>query len=274
MQPTVLPLVWRSSLLSIGVTVIFSLPVQANCADFISELEDVQPAMERLWQQVQQQTTYPWGQARPYAQLGEGRITLTPIFDRLTGTQKRQVLAQLRLENWAVELLTPEEAAKIRKVYSNAIPAAMSPYQVFASDGRAVSMPYDGCTRLTLLTERDRFSWYTNRPVATATPETLRNAGTPSWRKVKFAIAPAPEKTIRLKFWQTVGYDKYPLGWWIAWVPEQGQFEITVATNQPYQNTLQKFWQVAPRQYRYQVITTEGTMLETDKLNPQKGLDS
>lgn len=239
----------------------FSLPVQANCVDLISDLGDVQPAMERLWQQLQQQTTYPWGQVRPYAQLKAGQITLTPAFDRLTGAQKQESLSLLRLSNWAVELLTPEEEAKIREVYRNAIPAAMSPYQVFASDGRAVSMPYDGCTRFTLLTERDRFVWYSVRPIDTATPTTLRNAGNPSWRKVRFPIAPATEKAIRLQFWQTVGYDKYPLGWWIAWVPERGHFEITVSTNQPYQATLQKYWRVAPRQYRYELVTTDGTFL-------------
>lgn len=232
---------------------------QANCVDTVSDLPDVQPAMQRHWQKLQQQTSYPWGKARPYGQLSDNQITLTPDFDRLTGPQKMQALELLRLGAWPVELLTKAEESAIQARNNGWIPGAMSPYQVYASDGRAISMPYDGCTRFTLLTESARYSWYYK---GVDSPE-IRNAGKPSWRQVRFPITAAAEKAVRLKFWNTMSY-RY--NGWIAWVPEHGYFEIEVrtdaATLDEHLRTLSQFWQVAPWQYRYVVVDQSGTILQ------------
>lgn len=231
------------------ITVLVSATkAQANCADRVASLEVVQPAMERYWQQLQQQTEFPWGKAQPYGKLSGDRITLTPAFDRFTGAQKQQVLDLLRLDynlNW-FSLLNPQEQAAALK---NSGIGAMSPYLVFASDGRIVSYPYSGCDRLTLLTEFDRYQmrWY-GRELPP--------------RQIRFPISPEQEKAVRLKFWEAVGYNQKDLQW-IAWVPEQGYFEINVhnEARDRYQRRLQKFWQVAPRHYRYVVLDENGTLL-------------
>ena len=237
---------------------------QANCSDKITKLELVEPAMERLWQKLNQENSYPWGKWRPYGEIVDNRIILTADFDRLTGSQKQQVLNMLHLDyndNW-FNLLTPQEQAAALKDPGI---GALSPYQVYASDGRVISVPYDGCTRMTLLTEKARFSWYFHQldrnNGAEITPEMLRNAGNPSWRQVRFSIAAQEEVLVRQKFWQAIGYEQAHEGWWIAWVPEQGHFEINVPTNYD-QNRLQRYWQVASRQYRYVIIANDGTFLD------------
>jgi hypothetical protein len=238
-----------------------ALPVSANCADRIASLEVVEPPMQRLWKNLQQQTQFPWGTAQPYQKMTEGKIELSAAFEPLTGVQKQQVLELLKLgygNNW-FELLTPlEQQAALN--YPGM--GALSPYEVVGSDSRTISMPYDGCTRMTLLTEKDRFSWYYNRsPRESAQAQALlRNSGRPPWRKVRFEIAPAIEKDIRLKFWRSVGFAKANQGWWIAWVPELGHFEINVP--QPYNpKNLLAFWRIASTQYRYRVVATDGTPL-------------
>jgi hypothetical protein len=86
--------------------------------------------------------------------------------------------------------------------------------------------------------------------------------GHPPWRHVQFAIAPSQEQKVRLLFWHTVGFKQAEHNWWIAWVPEQGHFEINVSL--PYESPkLQQFWQIAPTQYRYVVIANDGTLLTT-----------
>lgn len=236
----------------------------ANCADRIASLDLVQPAMERHFAQLQQETNFSWGNKQPFGQIDGNQIILTPAFDSLNGTEKQQVLDRLNLgynNNW-FNLLSPEEQDA---ALQNSGIGAMSPYEVYASDGRAVAMPYDGCTRTISLTEKDRFSWYFNRPPqqenSVVTPEALRNAGQPFWRQVRFPISPQQEKNTRLRFWNTVGYERAKQGWWIAWVPEQGYFEINVPANYEQQH-LQRFWRVAPGQYRYVILRNDGTFLE------------
>ncbi|WP_088889686.1 hypothetical protein [Leptolyngbya ohadii] len=63
-------------------------PAQSNCSDWVGWVEYWQSPMQRYWQQLQQQTSYPWGQARPYGQLTCDHITLTADFNGLTGMQK------------------------------------------------------------------------------------------------------------------------------------------------------------------------------------------
>lgn len=120
-----------NSLLLIITTVLIATKAQANCSQTTAKLALVQPAMERYFQQLQQKTQFPWGKVQPYGKLSGDRITLTPEFERLTGTQKKQAIDLLDL--------------------------GRSPYFVFASDYRVISYPYDGCTRLTLLTELNRY---------------------------------------------------------------------------------------------------------------------
>jgi hypothetical protein len=248
------------------ITLLFNgANARANCADQIASLELVKPVMERQWQKLQQQTNYPWGKARPYGTLSGNLITLTSEFERLTGQQKQQVLDQLLLgynHNW-FELLTPQEQEKL---FSNPEMGALSPYQVYSADGRIISTPYDGCTRFTLLTEKDRFSWYFNTTYSyelkdSIRSQMLRNTGKPPWREVKFPMTIPQERAVRLQFWRIIGYDKVEKGWWIAWVPETGYFEINVPVNYD-KKRLQRYWEVAPKKYRYQVINNEGTLLE------------
>ncbi|BAY13364.1 phosphoribosylaminoimidazolesuccinocarboxamide synthase [Calothrix sp. NIES-2098] len=232
---------------------IANAPSQANCADQIANLQKVQPAMERHWQQLQQQKTYPWGEARPYGKLNGDRITLTSAFDRLTTPQKEQVLNTLLSYT-----LTPQEQQDSSGDYIGA-----PPFKVYANDGRAVSMPYDGCTRFTLLTERARYGYYYNTVYGfnrgNSILEQLRNSGRPSWREVRFPISAAEEKKTRLQFWNVIGWKTGEV-WWIAWVPENGYFEINIPVGYQ-QSRLQRFWQIAPRQYRYVVVANDGRVL-------------
>jgi hypothetical protein len=239
----------NSLLLTITTVLVLTTKVQANCADSVASLELVQPAMERYWQQLQQQTQFPWGKIQPYGNLSGDHIALTPEFARLSGTQKQQVLDLLRLDynsNWFSLLNSQEQAAALK----NPKIGAMSPYLVFASDGRIVSYPYSGCDRLTLLTEFNRYQmhWY-GRELPP--------------RQIRFPISPEQEKVVQIKFWQAVGYNQKDLQW-LAWVPEQGYFEINIynEARDRYQRRLRKFWQVAPKQYRYVILDENGTLLQ------------
>lgn len=234
---------------------------QANCVDRIAKLELVQPSMERLWQELQHKDQYPWGKKRPYGQLTGNKITLTADFDSLTGAQKKETLRMLHLsysQNW-FDLLTPEEQQTALK---NPNMGAMSPYVVYGSDDRLISAPYDGCTRMTLLTEKARFSWYYLRISHQNDDQImLRNVGNPPWRQVKFPISAEEEKSVRYLFWRIIGFDNSNPGWWIAWVPEKGYFEINVPRNYN-QKLLQKFQKLVPVQYRYVIVADDGTLLE------------
>ncbi|MEO0376463.1 MAG: phosphoribosylaminoimidazolesuccinocarboxamide synthase [Cyanobacteria bacterium P01_A01_bin.17] len=236
-------------------------PAQANCSDRIADITLVRPVMETLWRQLKAETQYSWGAERPYGEINDNRITLTSAFEGLAGPQKTQVLERLHLgygNNW-FKLLSPQEQTDALKHPGI---GALSPYKVYAHDGRLLSVPYDGCTRTTLMTEKARYSYYflTLRTESTndqkrVTSEMLRNAGQPQWRNVRFPITVAAERMTRLRFWQSVGYNQASQGWWIAWVPEQGHFEINVPADD---QRLEKFWTIAPRQYKYVVVTADG----------------
>ena len=228
-------------------------PALANCAEVLAPVELMQPAMERQWQQLQQQTTYPWGAARPFGTLVDDRIALTPAFDRLTGAQKQEVLDAV-----FAYTLTPAEAQAL----SGAL--QLGPYQIYAHDQRLLYQA-SACHETTMLTEKARYSHYYNfaefaRP-RSELAAALRNVGRPAWRTVRFPIAAAQERATRLQFWQAIGYKQVANNWWIAWVPEQGYFEVNapVGYSQPL---LQRFWQVAPKQYRYVVVTADGTLVQ------------
>lgn len=221
-------------------------PAFANCVEELAPIEQIRAAMERQWQQLQQQTTYPWGEARPFGTLVGDRITLTPEFDRLTGSQKRQVIDAVFSYT-----LTPEEQAINR--------AFIGPYEIYTNDGRLIYRA-SFCHDFTVLTERARYGFYYNTGRSELEAE-LRNAGRPAWRNVQFPISIAQERATRLRFWNTVGYNQAANNWWIAWVPETGYFEVNVPVGYNRQ-LLQHFWQVAPQQYRYVVVTADGTVVE------------
>ncbi|MEO1295363.1 MAG: hypothetical protein AAFW75_06080 [Cyanobacteria bacterium J06636_16] len=246
---------------AIALNVFIVAPAFANCLETLPSTDYLEPAMARHWQQLQDETTYPWGTARPYGELTGDHIVMTPAFDALTGPQKNQVLDLLNIENAPAlrDLLTPEE--RIPREESGLYP----PYTVAAHDDRMLYRAYNACRPMRLLTERDRYSYYffsrfPRHPETdeAASYEDLRNAGQPFWRDVQFPLAVADERSLRLSFWEAVGYDKANQGWWIAWVPEQGHFEIVVSEDYSPAD-LQRFWQVASDEYSYVVMTTGGT---------------
>jgi hypothetical protein len=229
------------------------IPAHANCADITAPLELVQPAMERHWQRLQQQTTYPWGTARPFAALNGDRITLTPDFDGLTSVQKGQVITEVLAFS-----LTPEEQQALNGALTP------GPYIIYASDGRIVHAS-SACHSFTPMTEKARYQYYYNfaepsRPRSELEAE-LRNAGRPSWRDVRFPISAEQERTTRMKFWNAVGYAQAENDWWLAWVPERGYFEVNVPVNYNRQ-LLQRFWRVAPQEYRYVVVAADGMTMQ------------
>ncbi len=236
--------------LTLIISILITKQAEANCADSVASLEVSQPAIQRIWQQLQQRKNYPWGKVRPYQKLAGYNITLSPEFDTLSGSQKSEVLNLLRLDynNNYFEFLTPEEQEKALKGITPGI-GAIPPHQVFTSDDRLISTTYDGCTRLYLFTEYNRYqlSFYGRGKLT---------------RINRFPLDDKQEKTIKKLFWNTVGYRQNDLQW-IAWVPETGYFEINVFNNAKnrYQQRLQRFWNVAPRQYRYVVVAEDGTKL-------------
>ncbi|MGD1942526.1 MAG: hypothetical protein ACFB0G_14545 [Leptolyngbyaceae cyanobacterium] len=240
------------------ITWIVAAPAGANCAGTTGSVEWHEPVMSEHFQQLQSQPTHVWGDAQVFGQMVGNRVLLTDAFESLNGSQKVQVLNTL-IEVDFQTYLTPEEYEQ--KFTEPGI--GPSPYEVVASDGRLISAAYDGCTRNHLLTEQARFSWYYNSQgrdlPRDLLPSELRNAGQPSWRQVNFAIAAEDELAVRLGFWESVGYENF--NWWIAWVPEHGYFEINVPENFD-EDRLQRYWQVADRNYRYVVVQADGTQLE------------
>ena len=241
-----------------------AIPALANCSTPVGSVDWYQPAMDSHFEQFQSSDTHPWGNTQVVDRLVDRTFFLTEAFDTLEAEIKGQVLDELL--NFSIEdYLTPEET---EYKYSN---EGMSegigtpPFEVVASDGREIESVYDGCTRFTLLTELDRFEWYYN--TESGTPQNssegpLRNAGQPSWRQVNFPIEPSVEKAVRLGFWNSVGYvaDYADYGWWIAWVPEHGYFEVNVPSNFDY-DWWQRYCEVAVRNYDYVGVRSDGTEL-------------
>lgn len=214
-------------------------PADANCAGEPPDEISV-PLIQQRWKELLQMQTYPWGTARVYSRLVLDRreIWLDASFNQLRGSHKQQAVEMLQLGS--------------------------SPFTAYASDGRLVSARYDGCTRFDTLTERARFSWYYSAldrslPANTAR-DLLRNVDRPAWRQVRYRIAAAQERSVRTLFWNQIGYAQASKGMWIAWVPEHGYFEINVPNGYNVQQ-LRRFWGLAPRQYRYIVVQSDGTQV-------------
>jgi hypothetical protein len=239
----------------------FGLPASANCADSIGSLAFAQPIMARYWQEITSQSTFPWGKDNPFTALKEDQIWLSPVFESMNGPDKLKVLDYLYLfhreKNWYSLVLKYMSESEL-EVRLHEV-GALHPYSVYASDGRLIAAAYDGCTRNILLTERDRYQWYLNRFVATG--EALYNAGHPAWRNVKFPLQPSKEKALRQTFWKKVGYHQANQGWWIAWVPEQGYFEINLPNNKSLPELKQRFLKQAPQNFRYVIVDHAGNVL-------------
>ena len=249
------------------ISVILSLgmqPAHGNCNDRIGSLEYFQPAMGRNWKKLQAQTSFPWGNTQVLGSLEQETVKLKPEFNQLTGHQKQQVIKALKLDR-LFDDLTDEEAYDLtsdqKKVFKKGF-GAIAPYVVRDYLGRLVYKPYDGCTSVIMVTERDRYSYYyTRRPMRgdrIASPEALRNSGQPFWRGKNFAIDISSETQVRHTFWASIGYEKAIRSWWIAWVPEIGHFEINV-TSKADLPFLTRFWSIAPSNYAYKVLLKDGT---------------
>ncbi|PKL76067.1 MAG: phosphoribosylaminoimidazolesuccinocarboxamide synthase, partial [Candidatus Melainabacteria bacterium HGW-Melainabacteria-1] len=117
-------------------------------------------------------------------------------------------------------------------------------------------------TRFLMLTERERFVYYHHR-AGSLTPQALYNAGSPSWRQVRHAISPEREQRVRKAFWRAIGYgfDKEWAGWWIAWVPEQGHFELNIPSARELPRLQATFLARPPQGYRYIVLDKAGNRL-------------
>ncbi|MEL7357480.1 MAG: phosphoribosylaminoimidazolesuccinocarboxamide synthase [Cyanobacteria bacterium J06560_6] len=234
-------------------------PVLANCSDRPGSVEWYEPAMTRHFEQLRSQTTAPWGDVSILERINGRQLELTPAFNTLSGPVKQQVIASIQDLNFQDYLSAEEYEDKLSPPGNAGI--GTWPYNVVTPDGRRVLEVYDGCTTFTLLTERDRFNLYFTRHFQASSDTSegvLRNAGQPSWRQVNFPIDTEAEKAVRLDFWNSVGYDSQ--GWWIAWVPEQGHFEVNVPEGFDY-DKLQRYWQVADRDYAYVVVRNDGSQL-------------
>ena len=121
------------------------IPVQANCSDRIASPEWHEPMFTEHFQMLQSQTSYPWGDVPVYDHIEETTIFLTESFEQLNGSQKRQALNTLLRYN-REDYINPEEYEPERYIGGYGI----LPHRVIASDGRLISVAYDGCTRFTL----------------------------------------------------------------------------------------------------------------------------
>lgn len=216
----------------------------ANCPDQIAEWELVKPAQVRLVDQLIATRVYPWGKLCPYGRLEGSTVYLTPEFETLTAQQKRQSLKLLRLTNWPRDLLTEDEKKSVEG--RNGI---MSPVIVVAADGRIVSIPYDGCTRYTLLTEYARSCYQAG----------LRQIK----REIRFPLARRDQEAVKARFWKSTGKRTKSI-LCIEWVPESGHFEIDISQKDESaaRKKVSLFLKLAPRQYKYVVLTEDpGSMV-------------
>ncbi|MEZ0373235.1 MAG: hypothetical protein ACAI44_29355 [Candidatus Sericytochromatia bacterium] len=181
-----------------------------------------------------------WEGVQPFDRLEGKRIYLSPAFERLSARQKKHVLSLLLLDYGDYKPLL--QLLPSRQRHEIALSGgAMVPYEVYSSDGRLVSLPYNGCNRLTMLTEYER-----------ARIGFLGVASLNHGRVQRYPMSRWQQERIKKLFWQSVGYQRAG-EYWIAWVPESGHFEIDVPSLNHGQ-VLRPFWQSAPSYYRYVVV--------------------
>lgn len=186
-----------------------------------------------------------WEGILPFGSFENGRIYLTPAFDSLNSRQKKQILDLLLLGYGEykplMNLMNSDQRRRLRDAGGT-----MLPYSVFTSDGRVVSLPYNGCNRMLVLTEYER----SRLKFLGINPERIQRYPMSGWQQEK----------VKKLFWSTIGYDLAG-DYWIAWVPESGHFEVNVPHNNS-DRVLDHFWPLAPKYYRY-IVVENGTQLYT-----------
>lgn len=204
------------------------------CDQPLLDHRPLQPAMSRYFAKL---TRTPWEGVYPFGRLEGKRIYMSPAFDRLEARQKKSVLSLLLLEYGDYVSLLPLLPSPQRQAVENSS-GAMVPYEVYSADGRLVSLPYNGCRRLTLLTEYER--------------SRIGFLGLTRGRIQRYPMSNWQQERIKKLFWQSVGY-KRAGAYWIAWVPESGHFEIDVPSLN-HSHILGRFWQQAPDYYNYVIV--------------------
>lgn len=178
-----------------------------------------------------------WEGVKPFGQIKGNRIYLSADFNQLSAAQKRRVLSLLLLDygeySPLLHLIDPRHLFKASKQTGS-----MLPYWVYTSEGRVVSLPYNACNRMTVLTEYER--------------SRLSFLGIKLKRVQRYPMSRWQQENIKKLFWNGIGYDQAG-DYWIAWVPEKGRFEIDVPSKNHAQ-VLNAFWKVAPNYYRYDVL--------------------
>lgn len=212
------------------------------CYDKLIEVKWVQGAMENYFKKLRSTT---WEGIQPFERLKGKRIILSEEFNGLTAAQKRNVLDLLLLKYGEYKSLMPLMSVQNRQ-HIRASEGSMLPFEVYTHDGRLVSLPYNGCNRITVLTEYER--------------SRLSFLGIKIKRVQRYPMSHWNEEEVKKLFWNAIGYDKAGQ-YWIAWVPEKGYFEINVP-KPSHEGVLKDFWQVAPNYYRY-VIVDQGTLQYT-----------
>lgn len=211
------------------------LAAQAQgCEDQILDQNLLQPAMRQYFNKLRR---VRWEGIQPFDRLDGKKIYLTPAFDRLEAEKKKHLLSLLLLNYGEykplLQLLPMAYAERLERSGGT-----MSPYEVYTADGRMISMPYNGCNRMTALTEyeRSRLSFLGFRPS----------------RSLRYPMSRWQQEQVKKAFWQTVGY-QHAGDYWISWVPETGRFEIDVPSLN-HNRQLKSFWKQAPAYYRYMVV--------------------
>lgn len=240
----------RRLVLSLAFLLLAARPLAAECADQVMALPVARPQLEATWAGLSQRGAFPWGGAQVWGKVTGDRVDMALPYERLSADHKRQALDMLGLGGLPATLYLPGEFERLTQA------KPMTPYSVYAHDGRIVSLPYDGCTRLYFFTELDR--------------SRLRWKGrTPPARKVRYPLAEGIREGVIAHFWQVVGKTQ-PDILHMAWVPERGHFEITVAMEARlrYRNRIVGFWWQAPMDLHYVVLDANGDWLEERGLLP------
>lgn len=211
------------------------LAAQAQgCEDQILDQNLLQPAMHQYFNKLRR---VRWEGVQPFDRLEDERIYMSPDFDTLSAEKKRHLLSLLLLNYGEYKpLLQLLPAAYVERLERTQ--GAMSPYEVYTADGRLISMPYNGCNRMTALTEQERTR--------------LSFLGFRKTRQQRYPMSRWQQEQVKKAFWQAVGYQQANQ-YWISWVPETGRFEIDVPSLN-HNRRLSPFWKNAPDYYRYQVV--------------------
>lgn len=210
------------------------VPQAMACDQPLIDASLLQPAMKRYFSQLAKS---PWDGGHPFSHIDGKRIYMSRDFDTLAAAQKKQLLSLLLLDYGEYKPLMQYLPAPLRDSVTSS-GGAIPSFEVYSWDGRLVSLPYNGCNRMTLLTEYER--------------SRIGFLGVNHPRVQRFPMSLWQQDQIKKLFWQSIGYGRAG-DFWIAWVPESGHFEIDVPSS-THTRVLEAFWQNAPSYYRYVVV--------------------